>query len=155
MAKQIPLTKGQVAIVDDEDYEWISQYKWFAVWNSTSKSFTAGRMVLHPDKPGKRALLRMHTMITSAPITDHKNMDTLDNRRANLRPCTRSQNMANRPGWGKWPKGVILQPNGRWKAEIRVNGKKLSQGTFDTPEKAHEAYKTAAAQYFGEFARTE
>lgn len=87
------------------------------------------------------------------------NTNTLDNRRSNLRLATSSQNSANtarhcdnKSGY----KGVYFeQKTGRWKAQICIRGKQTHLGRFDTPEHAHEAYKQAASEVFGEFARYE
>lgn len=87
---------------------------------------------------------------------DHINGDRSDNRIVNLRLASRSQNggntrksAANTSGF----KGVSLQ-NGRWKAQICFNRKKLHIGMFATPEAAHAAYLAEARRLFGEFARS-
>ena len=91
---------------------------------------------------------------------DHINGDPADNRIANLRLATRSQNMANvrQPRHSSSPyKGVTYHPKAgpskTWKAQIKLDGKRKHLGLYATPEEAHEAYKAAAIKYFGEFAR--
>lgn len=87
---------------------------------------------------------------------DHRNGDSLDNRRANLRECTPQQNAHNRrPQRGaKVPfKGVSLRSNGTYQAAITVAGKRTYLGCFETAELAHAAYTEAAIRLHGEFAR--
>jgi hypothetical protein len=88
---------------------------------------------------------------------DHKNIDKTDNRIANLRLATNAQNSANRPKWSGCSskyKGVTLKRNGRWKASIRVAGKSVHLGVFEREADAGAAYISAAAEVFGEFARS-
>ena len=94
MVKQIPLTQGKFALVDDEDYDFLMQWKW-----SVSGKY-AGRGVWfgHKFKPKSKMIL-MHWEILGRKDgchIDHKNHNTLDNRRSNLRHCTISQNQQNR-----------------------------------------------------------
>lgn len=107
---------------------------------------------------GKRKILLLHREIMKAPpglCVDHINGDPLDNRRANLRLCTHAQNMKNRrlhrnntSGF----KGVWRRRN-RWRAEIKVEGQRISLGTFATIEEAAAAYAEGAHRFHGEFAR--
>jgi hypothetical protein len=92
----------------------------------------------------------MHCFILGRKFVDHKNHDTLDNRRGNLRPATRSQNLANQRRKGT--KGVFHTPYGRWLAKIGFNGKKIYLGTFSTKAEAQAAYANKAVELFGEFA---
>lgn len=85
---------------------------------------------------------------------DHINCDKLDNRWVNLREATRSQNAANRAGWGRYGKGVGRNSwSGRYVASIYHQGTHHYLGTFDTKEDAQRAYEVAATRLFGEFAR--
>ena len=151
--KHIELTQGKIAIVDDEDYEWLSKYKWCARredgdhWYAIRKS------------AGKH--LRMHREILKCPETlhvDHKNGDGLDNRRSNLRTCSNKQNGANRKknrgqSSSKF-KGVHRKRNKNgWYAQIFVDGKQKSLGVFETERDAALAYNEAAIFSYGEFAR--
>ena len=96
--KKIPLTQGQVALVDDADYEWLSRWKWCAMWCSSTDSFYAVRHIRLPN--GKWTTLRMHRAILGlergdSRQVDHENHDTLDERRENLRIVTHQENQWN------------------------------------------------------------
>lgn len=154
--KEIPLTRGLVAIVDDEDYAEFSKFKWFA-----HKSGYAVRKVPHPSKPRKGALIWMHRSIFNLPLGDKREVDHFDgnrlnNMRSNLRVCNRSQNSCNR-GANKNNtsgfKGVYWKEDHRkWFSCITVNRKRMYLGYFDSPEMAHAAYCAAANEFHGEFA---
>jgi hypothetical protein len=156
--KKIHLIRGLYALVDDEDYERVSQYKW---------SISSSGGYDYPHTPirieGKIKYIKMHRFIMNADIdtlVDHKNKDTLDNRKCNLRLCTKSENMRNRAmsknnksGY----KGVRYYPFGRrkykvWKAQIGFNRKYISIGYYHTKEEAALAYNEKAKELFGEFA---
>jgi hypothetical protein len=152
--KTIPLTQGQVALVDDADYEWLSAFNWYA-WRRPGGTFYALRKVRDPR--GGWTNLRMHrAILPDGPETDHRNRNSLDNQRHNLRPATRSQNMANigRPktstsgfkgvGWHK--------ASGKWAAHICVEQHQHHLGLFSDAEAAARAYDKAAIESFGEFA---
>ena len=103
MAKIIPLTQGQVTIVDDEDFDKYGMNKWYAKWDKSTKLFYATRSVHYysNDRRRKVKTVRLHRVIMEAQdgeIIDHRNHNTLDNRRLNLRAATMSQNLANRKG---------------------------------------------------------
>ena len=155
---EIPLTQGQVALIDDEDFELVSKYKWHVQWNKNTKSFYAGTKIRKSD--GKRTTLQMHRLIVNAQKgqrVDHIHHNTLDNRKSELRICTPSQNQHNRAiqanntsGY----KGVSWhKQRQKWLARIKVNGKRISLGLFLTPELAHAAYCRAALELHGDFAR--
>ena len=88
-------------------------------------------------------------------IVDHKNLDTLDNRRENLRFVTRSGSNANRRGNAKSRSGLkgIWKHRNKWRACIKVNKKRIYLGLHSTPEKAYAAYCEASARYHGEYGR--
>lgn len=156
--KEIPLTKGKVAIVDDCDYEELSKYKWCAARRKDGLAYYAIRSVWGN---GKNKRIFMHRVITECPQgmqVDHIDGNGLNNTRANLRNATQSQNNANsrKPKSNKSGfKGVHLHTQRkRWVAMIKINKKARYLGIFDTPELAHQAYCLAAKDLFGDFART-
>lgn len=159
MVKQIPLSRGQFALVDDEDYGVLSQFTWYC-----EGTRYAARDV---KVAGRRFHLKMHRELLSVPYgdkrkVDHVNRDGLDNRRENLRVATQIQNGQNmeRRTYGGRPrkapyKGIWQRPaGGRWCAEIQIDGKKVRLGRYVDPRDAALAYDEAARKYFGPFART-
>ncbi len=153
--KEIKLTRGCVALVDDEDYAELSRHKWYV--NVSRRSKYAHRQFRdHGDgtKYGKRVLVLMHRQVMRAPKgknVDHINGDGLDNRKENLRLCTQSQNLQNqnryRPGWkGVYPKGR------RWGMQIAANGESHSLNGFCDSRSAAKAYDKLAKILHGEFA---
>lgn len=155
--KTIPLTMGKFAIVDDDDYERLKHFKWFA--QPHRKMFYAVR---NHRENGKRNHVRMHREVlhlkVGDPSVDHKNWDSLDNRKENLRFATNSQNQANkvrnRTTEGGF-KGVFRDPRCTtkpWGSHIRFQNKLLHLGMYSTPKEAGMAYNAKAAELFGEFA---
>lgn len=142
--KTIQLTKGQVAIVDDEDHEWLSLRKWQAVWNKPTKSYYANTWVA---KNGKRQAHAMHRMIMNTvhfQEVDHKNHDTLDNRRKNLQNVSHRQNCANRTDASKLGTNIERtkwSANPKFRVGVWIKGKRIHVGCFDTLKEAQEAYK--------------
>lgn len=152
--KKIPLTKGKFAIVDDEDFEHLNQFKWYAS-KSVSGNFYAVRGAV---VDGKLCGFLLHRAILSPPTgfeIDHKNRDGLDNRKSNLRIATRQQNMCNKPSQGVIKfKGVSIThaKYGNFRVQIRINGVKTYLGSYKTPEEAALVYDLKAREVHGEFA---
>lgn len=101
--REIPLTQGMVALVSDEDYEKVSQYKWHASLESRGTKWYACR---RETIDGKRVKIRMHRFVMGLPpgkddprVVDHINHNSLDNRRENLEVITQEENMQRSPGW--------------------------------------------------------
>lgn len=152
--KTIPLTQRKVAIVDDEDYEYLSQFKWHA--EKVGNTYYAGRKMVKED--GKRTTTYLHNEIMQAKMVDHKNRDGLDNRKENLRICTHAQNMQNRKKNRNNTSGYIgvtwEKRDKKWSATIMVDKRKISLGHYSDPVEAAKAYDTAARTYHGEFSKT-
>lgn len=148
----VALTRGQVALVDDEDFEAVSRHRWHA--RVSGSLFYAQRTTPRPHKTE----VSMHREIMSAvrgQEIDHINRDGLDNRKANLRFVTRQQNNANmrgRVGTSQF-KGVCWSAyHHKWQAQIRRNGRNQTIGRFNTERAAAVAYDAAAFAQFGEYA---
>lgn len=153
--KEILLTQGKVAIVDDDMYEYLSQWKWCAHFDG--KIWYADR---NEGKFPFRKTISMHRVVIDAPDgvdVDHVNGDGLHNWRGNLRHCTKSENGRNRgknKGNTSGFKGVSWSKQKRkYEAYIKVHGKQTRLGFFATAEEAAHAYDSAAKSYHGEFAR--
>jgi hypothetical protein len=151
---QIELTHGYKTIVDDDDYDWLSRLRWVARVLEGSKVY-ARHQTTKNKKPFR---CYMHRLITEAPrelIVDHRNGDTLDNRRINLRLTTKSRNSLNitkqrsdnKSGFRgvSWSKSV-----GRWQAVATIEGIQKGLGYFDTPEAAHLAYRVYLESQLGQ-----
>jgi hypothetical protein len=159
----IPLTQGQYAIVDAEDYIWLMSRKWYARWDDRIVGFYA--LSNSYTEQGKRHTILMHREILEKAAepcgkhTDHRNGITIDNRRKNIRPATHGQNQHNQKifrGEKQKRKGVTLrQDGGKWQAYINVDKKRTYLGRFDSHESACAARESAEAQYHKEFARKE
>ena len=156
MTREIQLTQGYVALVDDEDYEWLRRWKWYAVVKERGRVCAMRR----GHRQGKNTTIYMHSEIVGAKPgqqVDHRNGDALDNRRGNLRACPNAQNSQNRranTGRSSKYKGVCWnKARGKWQAEICIDWKKKYLGRFDTEREAALAYDAAGRELFGEFAR--
>ena len=149
---EIPLTQGKVALVDDEDGGTVSPHRWYA--KREGRVWYAYRNVPSITTKSGYTTLAMHRYLTDYRMVDHKNGNGLDNRRSNLRPADRKRNGANRgPNTAYLLKGVIVAPNGKFRARITVDGHQKHLGVFHSYQEAAEAYDAAALLYFGEFAR--
>ena len=148
-SKEIAQTKGRVTVVDAEDYEFLSKWKWYFDEYAKRRSSLSD---------GNDKVIRMHRLVL--PVKDeeqidHINRDKLDNRKVNLRPCTHAENQRNRPvcknntsGY----KGVRKHIRGYWESRIKVNGKEIHIGRYSDIKEAARAYNAVAKKHFGEFA---
>jgi hypothetical protein len=158
--RRIPLTRGKYAIVDQDDFERLNKYKWQAGRSSRSGTFYAARSTWDKVNKKKRTI-KMHREILNPPhplVVDHINHSGLDNRKANLRPATKSQNTINKPikkrkGAHSKYLGVTWQKSiNKWQAQIRAEGKHKVIGYFDDEITAAKAYDKAARKFHREFA---
>jgi hypothetical protein len=152
---EIPLTKGHVALIDDEDAA-LAELTWYLAKNG--RNLYAIRSYWLPD--GTQRTITLHRMVMPLPDgmrVDHIDGNGLDCRRQNLRGATHQQNLwgrkrnkNNKSGY----KGVSWDKRARrWKASITVNGRTIPLGLFDDPAEGGRAYDAAALEHFGEFAR--
>lgn len=154
--KTIKLTNAPMyALVDSEDHEYLSQFKWRLIRHGY-----AARSQWIPENKIS-TIIYMHREILETPPgmdTEHINMNKLDNRKDNLRVGSRSQNMANiqaRKGCLSQYKGVsYLKRVGKWVAYIRKDYKQIHLGYFEKEKDAARAYDDKAKELFGEFAST-
>lgn len=171
--KRIKLTQGKFALVDDTDFDWLNQWKWYAKKGTKRGDiFYAVRTSKKAEGPPFKRKILMHHALLGHPLNgrliDHENGNGCDNRRGNLREATRAQNMqnrkracSNRTGF----KGVSLFEDryvgvtGRtsvrryYRPSLSVGGNVIKLGTFKDPTEAAKAYDAAAREHFGEFAK--
>jgi hypothetical protein len=154
--KRIPLTQDKVAIVDDADYGWLSQWKWRA--HKMGKFCYAVRSTYIEQKRGSVSMHRQVLGLLPGDgfEADHINHDTLDNQRSNLRRATKSQNHQNQYGQitaRSQFKGLYWHPGiKKWRARIKHNYKYIQIGYFKEEIEAAKAYDNAAKELHGEFA---
>lgn len=155
--KEIKLTKGFVAIVDDADFEYLNQFVWHVSISPKDDVKYAAAHVIKNKPP-----IRMHRLLFPDAIeVDHKNGDGLDNRRDNLRPATRSQNLRNsrkRDGMKSKYRGVSLYNKGlyknKWSASVVINRKHIWLGAYPTEEEAAIAFNNGCIKHgVAEFTR--
>ena len=145
---------GRVALIDDEDYELVSRYRWNLRHKPRSTNFYAQANI---SRAVGRGTIKMHCLIMGQPGIDHRNGNGLDNRRSNLRAATPGQNNANsrpRSNCTSPYKGVYWNADrGKWQAQISVGGRSTNLGRFASEEEAARAYDAAAIAAWGEYAR--
>lgn len=158
--KTISLTQGFVALVDDADFERLAAFKWRALVDRRRNKVYAVRKTHGPHRSRKSLYMHREILGATDPLVkvDHRNGDSLDNRKANLRKCVNGENNANsvkrRDGLSSQYKGVCWhQRDKRFQASIRVRGRTIYLGTFSDEVQAAQAYDVAARTFFGEFAQ--
>jgi len=151
----VPLTKGHEAVINAADVHLVANTNWCVLIEA--HTVYAVRTGPRP----KQSSIRMHRVIMGEPVglqVDHRDGDGLNNRRDNLRVATSSQNAQNQRRSSanlSGHKGVgFHKTSGKWRARIKLNGKRKHLGYFDTPEDAHEVYCKVSAELHGEFGRT-
>lgn len=147
---KIHLPDGRSALIDRRDWWLVKKFHWYA--HSTGYVF-AGVML----GKGRQGIIKLHRLISGFPPfhLDHKNGNGLDNRRRNLRPCTRSENLCNRGKQRNNTSGFkgISRQNRKWRAKIWKDRRQVHLGYFHNKYDAVAAYRNAVKKYHGEFAR--
>lgn len=162
--REIELTKGYVALVDDEDYNRVNSY---CSWQAKVNPKKNGKVVYaftNKWNNGVQSYLAMHRFIMNLnvndPQIDHEDGNGLNNQKYNLRLCINKQNARNKPKsefrqFTSQYKGVNWKSKiKRWIAQISCDHNKMHLGCFDTQEEAARAYDRKALELFGEFAKT-
>jgi hypothetical protein len=163
LCRQIPLTKKLYAIVNEDQYEYLMQWYWFAKWERSAQCYYAAR-ARHKEEQGAKGFVLLHRLIsgadraTAVSRTDHINRNSLDNRRNNLRVCSQAENLRNRAaprantsGF----KGVSWHKKaGKWVARLVFEGKYHHLGLFTRAEDAAHIYDETVIRLHKEFAWT-
>jgi len=148
--KQIPLTKGMFAIVDDDMYDYLMQWKWHV---------SQGTSTWYAERVEKGKRFKMHRVIMNVPTgmdTDHINHNGLDNRISNLRICTRKQHCwTRRPKAGRYKGVVFCKQRNTWQARIFLHDRKPTRlGSYKDAADAARAYDAAVIKHYDKFAYT-
>lgn len=154
--RTIPLTRGYFARVDDCDFDWLAQWKWCAFVNNCANNVVYAVRGRRVDDIENTSLIYMHRVILDAGcmVVDHIDHDGLNNQRSNLRLATiqlnsaNNRSLTNKHGF----KGVVARGE-KFRARIKLAGKDMSLGIFETVEDAARAYDAAAFKEFGRFAK--
>ena len=153
---KIPLTQGKIAFIDDEDWDLVNQYKWWAHWDRCNWYAVT--------RTNRETFLSMHRLIKNVQLNkevDHRNGNGLDNQKHNLRICTHAENSYNQKKHRSYNgnktssiyKGVNwYKKKDKYRTRIMVNGKSIHLGYFASEIEAAEVYNTAALEYHKEYA---
>ncbi len=156
--KTIPVSQGRIAVVDDEDFDRVSQNSWSLKKSPHDKTEYASRSI---KINGKWTQISLHRFVFNARPgvrIDHKDGNGLNCQKFNLRECSHPQNLQNQRMHNKHGlKGIALITNlpahRQWISKIRVDGKLKTIGHFGSALEAAAAYNAMATKHFGEFAR--
>ena len=164
--KSIPLTRGYVAVVDADDFERAKHHKWtanvFTRADGSHRVYAVRTITNHDGKQKKQTLHRFIVNAQQGMDVDHVDGNPLNNRRENLRICTRAENTRNmrprthvcRASVSSALKGVCWHKRDRkWHAQIRIDGTRIHLGYFNSEQEAADAYDKAARRLHGNFAR--
>jgi len=155
--KKIPLTQGYYALVDDDMFDYLNQWKWCVLTSKAKNAFYAKRTI---KVNRKQKTVLMHKLIMQCVGNnriDHEDGNGLNNQRYNMRFCTISQNNMNsakpKNASSIW-KGVYWdKANLNWRAQIKINKKAICLGRFKDEHSAAIVYNHKAIELFGEFAK--
>lgn len=146
--KEIKLTQGKVVLVDDIDFDWLNQWKWYYDHGYARRDFGGRNNKIH---------IYMHRLIITGKEIDHINGNGLDNRRSNLRVATHADNLKNMTKHKDTVSGLkgayFAKDKNRWFSRIMVNGKNFFLGYFSTKEESAKAYDAASKELHGDFGR--
>jgi hypothetical protein len=143
---------GRVALVDDDDYELVSRYKWHVCARPKKRCTYA---ITNIWKDERRTTIEMHVLVMGRAGVDHKDFDGLNNQRVNLRFATQQEQLRHTRSYRgsssrfkgvSWHKG-----NQRWTAQIRIDGRLRHLGSFTSEEDAARAYAATAIDVHGDF----
>jgi hypothetical protein len=150
--KRIELTKGYFAMVDNSDYDWLSQYNWWA----QVREYKNGNLKIYAAANINGKIVSMHRLIMDCPpdmeIDHSPDHYGLNNQRSNLRICTREQNRQNQTPFGKSKYLGVSMLNKKHQSYFQVFLKRKYLGTFKNEIEAAIAYDREAVKVYGEFA---
>lgn len=153
--RELILSKGHISYVDDEDYEWLSGWKWSV---TTSGKILYAQRSIYSNNTQRSILLHRFLLGVSGRgiMVDHVDHNGLNNQRSNLRVCNSSQNQSNmkshEDSTSKYVGVSWVKSRKRWNAAIGVNYKVIQLGRYKTEQEAALAYNSAAIKYKGEYA---
>jgi hypothetical protein len=141
--KRIPLSQGRFALVDDEDYDWLMTWRWYANKDYNTFYATASRSECEGGN-----LIYMHRLLLCHPmglVIDHLDHDGLNNQRSNLRAVTHRENLSNlrTKGTSEYVGVSWSNAKSKWVSQIRIQGRKTFLGYFDIEADAASAYTNA------------
>lgn len=160
--KEIQLTRGKVALVDDEDFHRFNKFKWNASNHSRNGNNLSYAQRSIIGKDGKKYNIYLHRIILrpyNGLVIDHINGNSLDNRKCNLRECKTGENSMNmkKPATNtSGYKGVSWDKrSNKWSVKISLNNKTINIGTYKDIKDANDAYINASKKYHGKYSNNE